>query len=101
MIGLSSGPRANGSRRPSRRAVTVVGAAATIVGGIVVVIYLFQPWRSCEYEDTAMGCAMLPVDGTVMFIAGLVTLAGMVTMAAAGTAQVWRMPREEDLRRRG
>jgi hypothetical protein len=56
----------------------VAGSALlAIVGAIVTVIYFFQPWRSCDYEDTSAGCAMLPVDATVMAVAAVVTLAAV------------------------
>lgn len=55
----------------------LIGGSAAIaaVGAIVTVVYFFQPWRSCDYEDTSVGCAMLPADATVMLVAVLVTLA--------------------------
>jgi len=49
-------------------------ALFALVGAIVTVVYFFQPWRSCDYEDTSAGCAMLPVDATVMAVSAVVTL---------------------------
>ncbi|MCT9002353.1 hypothetical protein [Microbacterium memoriense] len=49
-------------------------ALVALVGAIVTVVYFFQPWRSCDYEDTSAGCAMLPVDATVMAVSAVVTL---------------------------
>lgn len=53
----------------------VAGSALfALVGAIVTVVYFFQPWRSCDYEDTSAGCAMLPGDAAVMAVAAIVTL---------------------------
>jgi len=49
-------------------------ALVALVGAIVTVVYFFQPWRSCDYEDTSAGCAMLPADATVMAVSAVVTL---------------------------
>ena len=49
-------------------------ALVALVGAIVTVVYFLQPWRSCDYEDTSAGCAMLPVDATVMAVSAVVTL---------------------------
>lgn len=54
--------------------VVAASALFALVGAIVTVVYFFQPWRNCEYEDTSAGCAMLPLDATVMAVAAVVTL---------------------------
>jgi hypothetical protein len=60
---------------PTVRGWLVAGSALiALVGAIVAVVYFFQPWRSCDYEDTSAGCAMLPADATVMALAAVVTL---------------------------
>ncbi len=60
---------------PTVRGRLVAGSALiALVGAIVTVVYFFQPWRSCDYEDTSAGCAMLPADATVMALAAVVTL---------------------------
>ncbi len=60
---------------PRVRGWLVAGSALiALVGAIVTVVYFFQPWRSCDYEDTSAGCAMLPADATVMALAAVVTL---------------------------
>lgn len=57
-----------------RRRLIAVSAMTATVGAIVTVVYFFQPWRTCDYEDTSAGCAMLPADANVMLIAILVAL---------------------------
>lgn len=59
------------------------GAVVAVIGGAVAVLYFFQPWRSCDYEDTSAGCVMLPHDAAAMFIAAMVFGVG-ITIVAAG-----------------
>jgi hypothetical protein len=47
---------------------------------IFTIVYLFQPWRSCPYDDSPAACAMLPADATVMTIAMFGTLIGLVVL---------------------
>ncbi|WP_404434635.1 nucleotidyltransferase domain-containing protein [Microbacterium lacus] len=69
----------------------VAGSAlVALVGAIVTVVYFFQPWRSCEYEDTSAGCAMLPVDATVMAVAAVVTLAAVGDPGRDSEQSDWR-----------
>jgi hypothetical protein len=69
---------------PKLRGWLVSGSAvAALVGAVVTIVYFYQPWRSCDYEDTSAGCAMLPADATVMAIAMFATLAAMVVFALA------------------
>ncbi len=62
----------------SKVPVIVIGATIAVAGAIVTIVYLFQPWRSCPYDDSPSACAMLPADATVMSIAMLGTLVGIV-----------------------
>lgn len=69
---------------PKVRGWLVTGSALfALAGAIVSFVYFFQPWRSCEYEDTSAGCAMLPIDATVMGLAMVVTVmaVGMLVFA--------------------
>ena len=60
---------------PKLRGWIVAGSALfALVGAVVTFVYFFQPWRSCDYEDTSAGCAMLPGDATVMAVGAVVTL---------------------------
>lgn len=58
-------------------------ALFALVGAVVTVVYFFQPWRSCDYEDTSSGCAMLPLDATVMAVAMVVTLVAVGVFVVA------------------
>lgn len=56
----------------SQRATVLLMIACGIVGlvgAVVSVVYFFQPWRTCSYEDTSAGCAMLPQDAAVLQLA--------------------------------
>lgn len=60
---------------PKVRGWLVTGSAlVALVGAITTVVYFFQPWRVCDYEDTSAGCAMLPANAAVMAVAAVVTL---------------------------
>ena len=72
-----------------RHASLVLGAALTLVGAGVTVLYLFQPWRTCSYEESAAGCAMLDGDAAVMMLAMVVTLLGVIVLLA-GLLRRWR-----------
>ena len=71
--------------RTNTSTITLIigGAVLAVAGFITTVVYLFQPWRSCPYEDTAAGCAMLPLDATVMTIALFATVLGVVVVVTA------------------
>lgn len=71
------------------RARLVLGAALALAGAAVAVLYLFPPWRTCPYDDTAAGCAMLDGDATAMMIAMAVMLLGVVLLLA-GALRWWR-----------
>lgn len=69
------------------------GSVVAVVGATITVVYFFQPWRSCDYEDTSIGCAMLPADATVMAVAMWTTLAGLVILALALALRRRQCPR--------
>lgn len=64
------------------RVLFLVGGVLSLVGGVTTLIYLLQPWRSCPYEDTSAGCAMLPGDAAIMTAAMLVVVAGFAVLLA-------------------
>ncbi|GAB6939665.1 hypothetical protein JCM11754A_31920 [Isoptericola variabilis] len=63
----------------------VGGTALAVVGAVVSVIYFLQPWRTCPDEDSSAGCAMLPLDASIMSAAMVVTLFAMA-VAITGAA---------------
>lgn len=74
------------------RVLTIVtGASLAPVGGIVTVVSLFQPWRSCPYDDSPSACAMLPADATVLAIAVVLALIGVLILVIG----LLLRPREE------
>lgn len=66
-----------------RRWLVAGSALLAGIGAIVAVVYFFQPWRSCDYEDTSAGCAMLPADAAVMTVAVVVTLGAVGALVLA------------------
>jgi len=67
----------------------ILGGALAAVGATVTVLYLFQPWRSCPYDDSPAACAMLTGDAVVMCAAMVVTVVGVI-LALAGAHRWWR-----------
>lgn len=63
--------------RRASKLMTFIGAAAALAGAATSVLFFFQPWRSCSYEDTSLGCAMLPLDAAVMVAAFGVAVVGV------------------------
>lgn len=59
------------------------------IGALLAVVFFLQPWRSCSYEDTAAGCAMLPGDAAVMTAGLLVAIigAGGLTVGLVGRSR--------------
>jgi hypothetical protein len=69
---------------PKVRGSVVAGSAlVALIGAMVTVVYVFQPWRSCDYEDTSAGCAMLPADATVMAVATVMTIVSVGVLVIA------------------
>jgi hypothetical protein len=66
----------------TRKIAILVSTGITVVAGIITVIHFFQPWRSCSYEDTSGGCAMLPGDAVVMAISMWSTLVGLILLGS-------------------
>ncbi len=69
-----------GMKQRTRSLAIWSGAGVALIGSIVTVVYLFQPWRTCPYDDSPSACAMLPMDATVMAIAMWSTLVGLVIL---------------------
>lgn len=66
----------------TRARLIASGAVIAVLAGAVAVLFFFQPWRSCEYEDTSAGCVMLPHDAAAMFVAAMVFVVGIVVVTA-------------------
>lgn len=66
-----------------RITLIVLGAVLMLVGVVLTVVYLFQPWRSCPYDDSPAACAMLPGDFAVMSASMLGVVVGAIVLTAA------------------
>jgi hypothetical protein len=56
----------------------VVGGVVFLVGFATSIVFVLQPWRTCSYEDTSAGCAMLVEDARVMSAAMITAIVGIV-----------------------
>ena len=65
------------------RLLLLVGIAAAVIGLFGTVLYFFQPWRTCPYDDSPAACAMLPGDAAVMAAAFALLCVGVVTVVIA------------------
>lgn len=77
--------------RMNGRPVARIGAVLAAIGAAVAVVFFFQPWRSCPYEDTAVGCAMLPRDASVMIAGFLMAMIG-IAVATIGVVSGRQRP---------
>ncbi|MCR2791759.1 hypothetical protein NQ156_01620 [Microbacterium sp. zg.Y625] len=59
---------------------------AASLGFVVALVFVFQPWRTCDNEDVAIACAALPQD-TAMTIAGMVVLVAGIVAIFCGTLE--------------
>lgn len=75
------------------RWLIVSTAIIAVAGGAVAVVYFFQPWRSCDYEDSSVGCAMLPADSAVMTGAAFAALISTALLVIALLAKEQRPAR--------
>lgn len=71
----------------TRGRLVAYGGLIAMLGSIAAVIYFFQPWRTCSYEDTSAGCAVLPADATGMVIAIFITVIGGLVLIIGITAR--------------
>jgi hypothetical protein len=54
--------------------LALAGGVLALLGLIGSVVFLFQPWRTCPYDDSPAACAMLPGDyaALIAFLALLI-----------------------------
>ncbi|GAA2170651.1 hypothetical protein GCM10009846_01800 [Agrococcus versicolor] len=76
--------------------LTIAGVVTSLAAMVVAIVYFFQPWRTCDYEDTSVGCSMLPADAAVM-MAALLALPIGVALAIAGVVVLLRRGRARQL----
>jgi hypothetical protein len=65
-----------------RTLLLVAGGVVTAAGAGLTLLYLFQPWRTCSYDDTPSACAMLPGDAAVLVMSMVGTLIGVTVLLA-------------------
>jgi len=76
---------------PKRSLPTMVmlGSILAVAGFVVTVVYIFQPWRTCDYDDSPAACSMLPFDAAVLAIAMIAMVVGVV-LAVGGAIVRYR-----------
>ena len=79
----SSLPYRRGMGTPQKRVTLIVDMCLAITGAAVTLLYLFQPWRTCSYDDAAAACSMLPGDAAVMILAMFATLMGALLVISS------------------
>lgn len=70
------------------RLLALIGASVAVLAAATAVLFFFQPWRRCPYEDTSVGCAMLPHDAAVMVTAFAIAVIGAGCALSAGFSLV-------------
>ena len=60
-----------------------LGAVTSVTGALVSALFLWQPWRSCSYDDRSSACTMLPADAAVLMVSAITTLAGVTVLVMA------------------
>ena len=71
------------TRDMAARLLLLIGIAASVIGLFGTVLYFFQPWRTCPYDDSPAAGAMLPGDAAVMAAAFALLCVGVVTVVIA------------------
>lgn len=66
-----------------------LGIVSGLVALVVTIVYVFQPWRSCPYDDSPAACAMLPGDAAVMMTA-MATMPVAAIVTIVGAVLLWR-----------
>ncbi|WP_337063402.1 hypothetical protein [Kineococcus sp. G2] len=71
--------------QPTRRVRLVqrVGGALALLGGLATFVFVWQPWDSCDYEDSSAGCRPGAVERTGLVTSLLLLLAGLVVAIVA------------------
>ncbi|WP_089802877.1 hypothetical protein [Cellulomonas sp. KH9] len=78
----------------AQRSRTSIAGPVLIVAGIVLAVMLFwQPWASCEDEDSSAGCAV-PTELIGWTSAGWAVAAAAVVVGAILTARAGRPPHD-------
>lgn len=57
------------------------GAILLLAGASVAVLFLMQPWRSCDYGEPA-DCTATPMDATMMMLGIGVAIIGLLLLGA-------------------
>ena len=66
----------------------IAGGVTAIAGFVTSIDYLFQPWRTCPYDDTPAAFAMLPADAGILAVALIASFLGLCVLVSGIVAGV-------------
>ena len=70
------------------RVLMIAGGVTATAGTVTSLVYLFQPWRTCPYDDTPGACAMLPADTAILAIALIASFLGLCVLVGGIVTRV-------------
>lgn len=70
------------------RVLMIAGGVTAIAGIVTSLVYIFQPWRTCPYDDTPAACAMLPADAAILAVALIASFLGLCVLLGGVVARV-------------
>ena len=70
------------------RVLMIAGGVTAIAAIVTSIVYMFQPWRTCPYDDTPAACAMLPADAAILALALLASFLGLCVLVSGIVARV-------------
>lgn len=78
--------------------LATVGGVLAALGLIGTVVFLFQPWRTCPYDESPAACTMLPGDYAALIafltLFGASCLLAVCSLAAGYLAVGRRTPHD-------
>ena len=70
------------------RVLMIAGGVTAIAGIATSIVYMFQPWLTCPYDDTPAACAMLPADAAILAVALIASFLGLCVLVSGIGARV-------------
>ena len=64
------------------RVLMIAGGVTAIAAIVTSIVYMFQPWRTCPYDDTSAACVMLPADAAILSVALISSFLGLCVLVS-------------------
>lgn len=64
------------------RVLMIAGGVTAIAAIVTSIVYMFQPWRTCPYDDTPAACVMLPADAAILAVALISSFLGLCVLVS-------------------